>query len=197
MSLDHSFDSGIAVRPLEGEEVSGDQAALWPIGQSALLVALVDGLGHGPLAYEASKKCLMSVESNRDKPLPAIVDACHEALAGTRGAAMAIACLDALNRTVSVVSIGNVLTLLVGGDKNRFLENPGIVGEATHSAPMVQTAEFVPGHSLLIMATDGIDQSHDLSSYRTNLFPSLQSMASMMLDRSALGNDDAGLVLVG
>ena len=46
---------GAAGRPMPGEMVSGDQYVVWPLPDGVLL-AVVDGLGHGPAAAAAASE---------------------------------------------------------------------------------------------------------------------------------------------
>lgn len=192
-----SYEIGIAVRPLQGEVVSGDQAAAWRLQEGGLLTALVDGLGHGEDAHIAATECIAVISDLRNLPLVKILEECHRRLHGTRGAVVALACFEAQLHRVSVVSVGNVATLLAGIRKHRFTAAPGIVGQGDLGDPLVQSAEFVPGRDLLFMASDGMDEDLDSGGFSRALFPSLQSMANVLLQKGALATDDASLLVVG
>ena len=197
MKTESVFDVGIALRPRPGKNVCGDQAASWSLNPHLCLAALVDGLGHGKAAHDAAEHCLTTIQAHCEQPLAIIVEHCHRRLLSTRGAALALACLDAMSYRVEVVSIGNIATVLVGGHRRRLLPTPGIVGHQAAKPPAVQSAEFVPGRDLLFMTSDGIDETLELEPFGRRLFPSLQGLAEMTLQRGAMPHDDASVLVVG
>ena len=62
-------------------------------GTSALIGAL-DGLGHGAEAAEAASLGVDVLRAARAEPLDVLVQRCHRALSGTRGAAMTLVRID-------------------------------------------------------------------------------------------------------
>src|SRR4051794_25652742 len=80
---------GASIRALEGN-VSGDAFAAFE-GPSGPMIALSDGLGHGPRAAEASDIFLRSVRENASEPLAVLFVRAHHALVRSRGAVAAVA----------------------------------------------------------------------------------------------------------
>src|SRR5262249_15768002 len=76
-----------------GVEVGGDAWAVTSEGGRALLL-VADGLGHGPLAAEASRAAARVFRENPGLGPAGVLQAAHQALRGTRGAAVAVAELD-------------------------------------------------------------------------------------------------------
>src|SRR5687767_8571367 len=82
---------GVATRPLPGESSSGDRHLVMDLSDR-LLIAVVDGAGHGPEAAEAAElaiKCLASNVSS-DTSLYNLINHCHKQLRGTRGGVMSL-----------------------------------------------------------------------------------------------------------
>lgn len=102
---------GVAHACAAGEQVSGDAWVAVADGERVLLAA-IDGLGHGAAAREAAERAAKTIRAHADEPLPALVTACHVALAGTRGAALTIARIELRERTLTWLGIGNVVGLL-------------------------------------------------------------------------------------
>jgi phosphoserine phosphatase RsbX len=178
---------------LDGEPESGDVdvVAGYPDGT---LVALIDGLGHGVEAAEASREAARVLRRFAGEPVTVLVERCHEALRGSRGVAMSVAAFDALSSSLSWVGVGNVEAVLVRGGAGRGKESVtprgGVVG---YQLPPLRAAavSVAPGDTL-VMATDGI-RSAFLAELRAPATPA--QLARAVFSRHARGTDDA-LVLV-
>jgi phosphoserine phosphatase RsbX len=178
---------------LDGEPESGDVdvVAGYPGGT---LVALIDGLGHGIEAAEASHEAARVLRRFAGEPVTVLVERCHEALRGSRGVAMSVAAFDARSSSLSWVGVGNVEAILLRGGADRGRESVttrgGVVGYQLPPlrAPAVSVA---PGDTL-VMATDGI-RSAFLAELRAPATPA--QLARAVFSRHARGTDDA-LVLV-
>ena len=184
----------VASRALQGEAESGDFYVAVKT-DTGMVVAVIDGLGHGVEAAAAARVAVRKVETSRDEPLPTLMRHCHEALVGTRGAVMSIASFDAASRNMTWVGVGNVAGVLfhVEDDgritRSALIAPGGIVGREL-PALRAQTLPVGPGDTI-ILATDGIstgfvDQPPDAGP---------QQMADRILTAFGKGTDDA-LVLV-
>lgn len=183
-------DVGIAGRPLRGQSVSGDAAFVSPAGD-ALVLAVVDGLGHGRDAAMASQTAVRTLAANVDAPMDRLFHHVHLALGRTRGAVMTVARLDPSSLRLTWCAVGNVEGYLSrsDGSRERVLAAGGIVG---HNLPRLRVATLpLRDGDRLVLATDGI--RHDLGDVRH--FPTAQAAVDMILERGALPTDDA-LVLV-
>ena len=61
-----------AQRPIVGGDICGDAIAVMP-RPAGVLVAVADGLGHGPQAHEAAVTFCSYAEAHRNVPLEAII----------------------------------------------------------------------------------------------------------------------------
>jgi serine/threonine protein phosphatase PrpC len=181
-------------RPLAGESVSGD-AALVVTMSDRTLIAVVDGLGHGPEAHEAAKTACATLEENAAEPLEPLIVLCHQALHRTRGAAISLAAIDHPGGELQWLGIGNVEAVVVraAGGKPSFetvFHFPGVVGYRLPKL-RVPVVRLEPG-DLIVLATDGIatDFLEDLSPRRD-----VDGFADHILDAYGRSADDA-LVLV-
>ena len=73
-----------------GESVSGDAWLSESYGRRTIC-AIVDGLGHGPLAAQAAVLAIESLREHREASLSEQIDFAHGALRSTRGAALGVA----------------------------------------------------------------------------------------------------------
>jgi len=186
---------GVATLTLPGQSESGDQYLVAPF-PNGVLVAVIDGLGHGDEAAAAAKTALAALERYAHEPVISTVRRCHEGLWGTRGAVISLAAFNTLDGTMTWLSVGNVEGMLLRADPNArpayeaLLLRGGVVGG---QLPLL-SASIVPvmWGDTLILATDGIrsDFPQGLS-----LRDPPQQIADGILARHAKGTDDA-LVLV-
>lgn len=190
------LDWGIAARPLPGEELSGDQYFVARTGTGWLL-AVADGLGHGPKAALAGTALIDVLRERNEQSPAALIRLCHEALKATRGCAAVIAAIDEREHLLNWVGIGNVEGVL---RHDRTTDQPsdyitmrgGIIGYRIPAAIQPASLRLTDG-DLLVLATDGIDNA--FAQAELPAFPPLQ-LAKYILHRYAKSADDA-LVLVG
>src|SRR2546427_7449803 len=84
---------GVATCALPGQAVSGDLHLVKSFGE-CVLIAAVDGVGHGNEALAAARIAVTVLEAHPEEPLPALLRRCHVELYGTRGVVTTLACLD-------------------------------------------------------------------------------------------------------
>jgi len=185
----------VAGRPLEGEAESGDQYVVRPL-PNGVLVAAVDGLGHGPEAAAAARSAVAILKDYAHEPVISLLRRCHERLIRTRGVVMSLASFNALDNTMTWLGVGNVEGLLLRADvaanppRENVLLRGGVVGyelPALHASILPVTRGDV-----LILATDGIRSGfvEDVT-----LSDPPQRIAEHILARRATGMDDALVVV--
>ena len=184
---------GAAGSALEME--SGDLHVVVPFADGAL-VALMDGLGHGPEAAAASAAAVPSLRAFGGLSLFTLMEQCHEALHKTRGVAMTLAAFDARNATMSWMGVGNVDGVLLRADDDHEHRSEAIAlrgGVVGYRLPALKERALpVSRGDTLIMATDGIR-----SGFTAGLSVQLgvQEIAESVLARFAKGTDDAHVVV--
>ncbi len=148
----------VSARPMPGQTVSGDVCVVAPCA-GGLLLAAIDGLGHGERAAEAAGRAraiLLDAPQNR---LDALMIRCHQELHRTRGAAITLAFIHRQGR-LAWLGVGNVEAVVVraGADKRRLRESlllqPGVVGQQIPTLRMTEI-DLAAGDRL-VMATDGV-----------------------------------------
>lgn len=185
---------GVAELVLSGQTESGDRCLVTPTPHG-WLVAVVDGLGHGDEAIAVAKIAINVLKEQADESVITLVKRCHEALIKTRGVVLTVASFNALDATVSWLGVGNVAGLLLRADTKAMplcettLLRGGVVGYQL--PPLHASVIAVAPDDLLILATDGIRNSFDLSDL---LGGTPQKIADRVMSRHFKGNDD-GLVL--
>lgn len=191
-----ALELGVAGEAHAGEARSGDLAVFAPSARGGL-VAVIDGLGHGVFAADASEIAAEVLHAHPDDPPQALLDRCHAALRRTRGAVMTLAWFDVAARTLAWTGVGNVEARLVrasGGDGARHASPVVLAGVVGFNLPKVRmgTIELEPGDAV-VLATDGVT-----ADYSASIAPGVpaQELAERVLTRHGKGTDDALAVVV-
>jgi negative regulator of sigma-B (phosphoserine phosphatase) len=187
------MEFGIVERPCLGETVSGDACFVRECdGQT--LIAVIDGLGHGPGAALVAQKAIGYLEEHHREGLTEIIQGCHGALKGTRGAAMGLALIDHQLATLTYVGIGNVEIRVVGEKSHSLVSMPGIVGYDMRKIRPEEMA-YHPG-DLVIMHSDGVSAKFSLAQYPGLRQKDPQQIAEAIFRDHARGHDDATIMVV-
>jgi negative regulator of sigma-B (phosphoserine phosphatase) len=190
------IDWAVAQRALPGEDVSGDRHLILA-HQRGLMLAVIDGCGHGPEAAKAAEIAADTLRLMPESDLLFHLHRCHRALAGSRGVVMTLAEFNTGNGTLNLCGVGNVEATLfhaapAAGEppEESALLRGGVVG-AQLPEPFASVIRVQPG-DVLIMASDGLrpDFTRDVV-----LRNPPQRLADHILDKNFKGSDDA-LVLV-
>jgi negative regulator of sigma-B (phosphoserine phosphatase) len=191
-----ALERGVAGAAIHGEKRSGDLAVFAGYDDGGL-VAVIDGLGHGDPAADASAIAAEVIHRYRSAPPAELLRRCHEALNRTRGVVMTLAWFDLERREMVWFGVGNVEARLVRGDSgygarhDSALVLGGVVG---YSMPAVRTSttDLYSGDAVAF-ATDGIE-----SDYSATLAPGIpaQRLAELIFERHGKGTDDALAVVV-
>jgi anti-sigma regulatory factor (Ser/Thr protein kinase) len=190
--------------PKPGQEVSGDGcgAALSADGRT-LTLALVDGLGHGPLAAQAAAAALAAFAARPADAPAGIVAAMHAALRHTRGAAVGVAQLgDPTPCHVRFAGLGNIAGLAAagGGEVRRLVSIAGITGHGDAARRIREFTVELPTPPTVALHSDGIASSGwpAASVPPWPLLPGIHpAVAAALLCRDHARRTDDAAVLVG
>ncbi|HKV52669.1 MAG TPA: ATP-binding protein [Gemmatimonadaceae bacterium] len=155
--------SGVVCLPMGTERDCGDA---WLIDRTAqrALVVLADGLGHGPDAARAADAAIRTAQQHARHSPARIIEAAHDAMRATRGAALAVAEVVPSEKRLTFAGIGNIAGVIVSQDGTKSLAS--LNGIAGHEMRTVR--EFVypwDGQACLIMHSDGIKSRWQLEAY--------------------------------
>ncbi len=187
-------------RALAGEPVSGDHAVFLRDREGELLLAVIDGIGHGPLAQlasaEAAAALFAQLGASATASAVALLDGCDAALAGTRGAVMAVARLDEETSALEHASAGNVTSRIEGfGRTTTLATRASTLGtRGRKPRPAAESAHLAPGEALIVF-TDGLTSRASLMGAPDLLREHPIVIAEHLMATYARGSDDA-LVLV-
>ncbi len=193
------YGMGAISVPYPGELVCGDS---WSMShrEARTIYIVADGLGHGPLAAEASQEAIRIFQSIPEQSPERILMEIHSGLTRTRGAAIAVAEILHAKNIVNYVGVGNISAAIYTSGKTRnMVSMDGTVG---HSVAKFQRWSY-PWHtgkngdkgSLLMMHSDGLT-----SRLRLEQYPGLASrhpalMAAILYRDFRRWNDDATILV--
>lgn len=186
---------GFAKSPVRGQGESGD-LHLVRYTKSRILVAAVDGLGHGEQAADAARLAISVLGADPDEPVISLVERCHLKLRKTRGAVISLASVQSGQGMMTWLGVGNVQGVLMrancakGPGQELLLLRAGVVG--AQLPPLQATVLPIARGDTLYFATDGIKSQFSES---LTALENPQRAADRILDQFQKGIDDA-LVLV-
>jgi anti-sigma regulatory factor (Ser/Thr protein kinase) len=189
-----AWQVGAVCVPLPSEEVCGDCWNLADAG-AVLTLAVADGLGHGPDAAQAAVPAAALV-SSRPGLMPAtLLELAHQALRGTRGAAVSFARLDTVSGELTYAGVGNIAACVVDHQTRRHLmSHNGIVGSNLRK---VQEFTHPWGReTLLVLHSDGIATRWDLAAYPGLCMRHPAVIAGVLFRDFARQRDDATLLVL-
>lgn len=185
---------GAALKPMTGEDVSGDA---WAVrerdGEIAVVVA--DGLGHGVMAARAAAEAISAFRRGSDFSPAAILQQVHGSLRSTRGAAVAVAYINKLASTVRYAGVGNISGILIGAGRPVMMISHN--GTAGYHSPRFQEFSYpLPEHGLLIMHSDGLHTGWNLDQYAGLRRRDPAIIAGVLYRDATRNRDDACVVVV-
>jgi negative regulator of sigma-B (phosphoserine phosphatase) len=183
---------GAVTRSKPGNELSGD-TYFFHEDSTSTLVAMIDGLGSGHAAHEAAQRARQAVSEHTDIALTDILQQCHKALRGTRGAVMMLMRVDHEQQGVGFAGVGNIGVRVFGDTSIKPLSRNGIVGYR-----MNNTREFKYAYTkgdVFVLHSDGISTRFTVEpDWVRDPATDLQEVATEIADN--FGKDDDMTVIV-
>ena len=168
------FDvAGVCV-PYPGETACGDGFEIAGAdGRRTLLVT--DGLGHGRGAAAASARAAELFADDATSAPAAIVGRLHDGMRATRGAAVAVADVDARRGVVRYCGVGNIAaTIIEHGATRSLVSHHGTLG---HDARRIAEFQYPwSADALLVLHSDGLTSHWTLDRH-----PGLASRAALLI----------------
>lgn len=178
--------------PVAGETVCGDA---WVMHErpGRALVALIDGLGHGPGAAEAARVGVEVFARHPDLAPAPLIEAMHLAMRATRGAAVGVAELDLGRRVLRFAGVGNIAGTLIADQGTRsVVSHGGIVGSECRKVQEFEYPWFAG--TLLVLASDGLQTQWKLDRYAGLVLRHPALVAATLYRDWARGRDDSTVV---
>jgi serine phosphatase RsbU (regulator of sigma subunit) len=157
---------------------------------------MADGLGHGPSAADCAARAMDAFQGSKEEAPAKIIQQIHNALRGTRGAAVSVALLDSGAREIRFSGVGNVLGMvtLPGRESKNFVAMPGIVGH--HMASVREFTYHWPLESVLLIYSDGIGSHWSLNEYEGLALHDPSLISGVIYRDRKRGRDDASVLAI-
>ena len=182
----------VASRPMRGQDVCGDVATV-QVSASRCVLAVIDGLGHGPEAARAAALAAGVVERHQSEGPDALLSLSHRELRASRGAAATVAIIDRETGTLDWLGVGNVDGVVVRAAEDArprthgvFLRG-GVLGDRMPSLHRPEPTHLQAGDCIVI-ATDGV-RGDLAAAARSDLH--VDVLARRILDEYGIPDDDA------
>jgi anti-sigma regulatory factor (Ser/Thr protein kinase) len=160
---EQDFEVGGICLPIHGETECGDCWAVMP-GRTGIRVIVADGLGHGPMAAEASQAAMRIAREFPDLAPAPLLEKAHDALRATRGAAVAVAEIDRQKGTVRFAGVGNISAAIAAdGALRQMMSHNGTAG--LHARKFQEFSYPWPSSAMLVMHSDGLSGRWTLGGY--------------------------------
>jgi anti-sigma regulatory factor (Ser/Thr protein kinase) len=184
---------GVWSRPRPGETDNGDAYFIRRRAGQQLL-AVVDGLGHGAGAREASDAAVEILSAWQGEPLDELFRRAHERLRATRGAVMGACVLDARGGKFHYAGVGNVEARVLGSNVPvRAISANGTLGARLGSL-RVWSYDWEEG-ATVVLASDGISASWSIEDYPGLIAKSPQIIAGVLARDYSRETDDATVLV--
>jgi anti-sigma regulatory factor (Ser/Thr protein kinase)/serine/threonine protein phosphatase PrpC len=175
-------------RPCRGEYVNGDLAMI-ERRDHLLMLAVIDGLGHGVEANAVSTRARDFLKSRWSEDVVGTMRLLHEALRGSLGAVGGIAVLNTHSGEVRFAGIGNIAYRLFGPRATRLISMAGNLGHQIRS-PRVQHHQLGE-EDVAVMYSDGIKDRFDQEDYPQLRYQGAETIARTVVQRFGKPHDDA------
>jgi phosphoserine phosphatase RsbX len=173
--------------PKNGELANGD-AAFYRSEEQRILIAIIDGLGHGPEAAKVAKSAIERLgEISLQATLLEIMENVHHHIRGTRGAAATVCLIR--DGKISACGVGNV-EIRSAETPIPFVFSPGILGARVQKFRVCETQ--LRAGTRLVMFSDGISSRLGLDKVRA--LPPREACAAI-IERHRKSEDDATVLV--
>jgi hypothetical protein len=177
-----------------GEAVCGDA---WQVQHrpEAALVAIADGLGHGAGAADAATTALGAITVRTYPGSIEALEAMHAALRSTRGAAAALAEIDATSCTVKFTGVGNIAARIWrDGAVRHVVSHNGTLG---HQARYFREYSYPwDSRGMLVMHSDGLISHWSFDAYPGLRARDCSTVAAVLYRDYSRDRDDVTVVAV-
>ena len=168
---------------------TGDGYGIWR-QEGRVLFAVADGTGSGSAAADAVESCLDSLADSLGV-LSDDFQTCHQALKGSRGAAMALMVISTQTGVMTWAAVGDVDGVLMrpalgSGDVPAAITRIGGTLGITYNGIVAHSHKLEPG-DMLVMTTDGV--LRDFSAEISLNNPAETVVAQILRDFRRAGDD--------
>lgn len=184
---------GSIARTKAGQSVCGDGLAVIEV-ESGALITVIDGLGGGAEAARPTALALDVLREHPTRPLKELIERCHTALHGTRGAVIGLLRLEDQQRRATYVGVGNIGIHVISDRMIKPISKNGILGH--RQLPNLLEMSYIYNlNDLFVLYSDGISTRMISDSALNHPPENLDLLAIDLLERYGKTTDDATILL--
>jgi len=184
---------GSTLRTKAGQSVCGDGLAVIEV-EGGALITVIDGLGGGVEAARPTTLALQVLREHPTRPLKELIERCHTALHGTRGAVIGLLRLEDQQHRATYVGVGNIGIHVVSDRMIKPISKNGILGHRQLPNLLEMSYIYNP-NDLFVLYSDGISTRMISDSALNHLPENLDLLAIDLLERYGKTTDDATILL--
>lgn len=178
-----------------GEKYNGDNYILKSFDNKTLF-GVIDGLGHGIGASEASNIARISILEHFSEELDVIVEFLHQKLKKTRGVALSLGLIDYELEVFKYVGIGNVLARIFNAPAPiRPLNYNGTLGVSLRKYKIFDYPW--DQNNVIILTSDGISSKYVLDDFFDVLYQHSMKIGQRIFKKFGKYYDDATILIGG
>ncbi len=185
------LDYGAYSRPCSGERVNGD-ATLIEQRENLLMLAVIDGLGHGEQAHRVSTAARDYLKQRWSQDVVGTMQQLHKELQGSLGAVAGILVVDSRNGHARFSGIGNIAYRVLGSRSMRLPSAAGNLGHQIRSPKEQQ--HTLTEEDVVVMYSDGVRDRFELEEYPQIRYQAAETVARTVVERFGKAHDDASCV---
>ncbi len=187
---DSVIQTSVFSRPKPGFKSNGDAYFIKRYEDSAI-VAVVDGIGHGDKASEASKMALKVIEDKYRDDLDQIVLTMHRKLHGSRGCVVGIVRMNKEGK-IEYIGVGNIRAQIYTTEMyKRLVSFDGLLGSNVRTLRTDRLTLSTP--CLIVLHSDGV-ASFNFDDKRIVYRPVME-IAKEAFEKNKKSSDDATLLI--
>lgn len=187
---DSVIQTSVFSRPKPGFKSNGDAYFIKRYEDSAI-VAVVDGIGHGDKASEASKAALKVIEDKYRDDLEQVVLTVHRRLHGSRGCVLGIVRMNKDGK-IEYLGVGNIRTQIYTTERyKRLVSFDGLLGSNVRTLRTDRLALSTP--CLIVLHSDGVS-TFNFDDKRIVYRPVME-IAKEAFEQHKKSTDDATLLI--
>lgn len=161
-------------------------------------ILVLDGLGHGPGAYEAAQAAIKAYTLLPDLPRESpslVLKEIHQQIKKTRGAVGMALKFNFKEETISYCGVGNIAGKTISYNNTKSLHSfNGIVGHVMSGRIHDQELPWQKGN-LLLIHSDGLTSRWNISQYDRIHKHDLTILAACLYRDHKRGNDDTTIII--
>jgi len=190
-------DNTVKQKTVSGPEL--EPKTLEVADSDKVLLAVVDGVGHGAEAARTTGKVLECIDYYCGLDLDSLVKKCHQTAMYTRGVTLGMALADRKRSLVDFIGVGSV-AMQMGTPRgsstavHRFVANNGIVGYNLPARLLAFSRRYTPEDTLVVYS-DGISSKFNLRGISGLRVTSVAELAVSILGEFGSTADDVTVVV--